>query len=260
MRITSLFQRLLLRLRNLSRPPRATPRFRDPVLDFCITATPAAALDDTSEERKQRGAYLTEHGNYLSLHLGGSTADGVHAVMDRTAPAALVFSYTQIMAGFSMFVPPPRTIGMLGLGGGSLAKHCYQSFPVSRIVVAEISREVLDLRRHFLVPDDDARFAVLLTDGAKLVRNSRNNFDVLLIDAFDEGGHLSHLGTRAFYRNCHRALSAMGVLVLNFSGEAWQAAFQSLNSTFAGRILLYRCPDGDNVILFACKGSLPDLR
>ncbi|MFN2975910.1 fused MFS/spermidine synthase [Terriglobus aquaticus] len=256
MRIAASLQQLLVRLRALVSPPRVAPCFRDPVLDFGITATSPLALEHAPEVRHGCGAYVSEHGNYLSLYLGGSTVDGVHAVMDCTAPAELVFSYTQIMAGFSRFVPHPHHIGMLGLGGGSLAKHCYEAFPESRITIAEISPEVIGLRGRFLIPDDDERLCVLLADGAKLVANSRDRFDVLLVDAFNEGGHMDHLGTVRFYRNCHRALTPSGILVLNFSGDAWQGSLSALHRLFRDQVVLYRCPDGDNVIAFAGKATL----
>lgn len=260
MRIGTFVQHLLVLLRDLVLPSRIVPHFRDPSQDFGVSATPFAALEQTPEVRHRCGPYVSEHGNYLSLYLGGSTVDGVHAVMDCTAPTELVFSYTQIMAGFSRFVPQPRSIGMLGLGGGSLAKHCYGACPDSRITVAEIDPQVIELRRRFLIPEDDERFSVLLADGAKLVANSRNSFDVLLVDAFDEGGHLSHLGSRSFYRNCHRALTATGVVVLNFSGDAWKNSWPALTSSFGDRVVLYRSPDGDNVIAFASRGDLPTLQ
>ena len=235
----------------------ARPRFRDPVADFQISSTSIHALAGTPVYRGVRGPYLSEHGPYVSLYFAGSTSDGVHATMDRTAPVDLVFSYTQIMAGFARFTPAPRTIGMLGLGGGSLAKHCYRHFPESRITVAEISAEVIALRRHFLIPDDDHRFSVLHMDGAALLRNSPKTFDVVLVDAFDEAGHLPHFSTAAFYKECYGALTAGGTLVLNFSGEQWRSGFDRLTRTFRGQVVLYRCPDGDNVIAFASKRPLP---
>ena len=250
--------RLSSYLQGIWRKFRAEPRFRDPVSDFHISATSPQALLEAPPIRSLHGPYLSEHGNYVSLHLGGSTADGVHAIMDRTAPVDLVFSYTQIMAGFERFGSAPRTIAMLGLGGGSLAKHCYHRFPETRIVVAEISPEVIALRRHFLIPEDDGRFSVLRTEGARFVKQSREAFDVLLIDAFDEAGHLPHFGTTAFYRDCLRALTAEGVLVLNFSGDTWRNCFRRLDKAFRHQIVLYRCPDGDNIIAFATKHPLPN--
>ena len=37
------------------------------------------------------------------------------------------------MMGFLLFKPQPRSIGMIGLGGGSLAKFCYRYLSRTRI-------------------------------------------------------------------------------------------------------------------------------
>jgi spermidine synthase len=232
-------------------------RFRDPALDFHLSADRVQSF--TGEQRSDvvSGPYLCEQGDYVSLHLAGDKASGVQALMDRRAPERLVLTYTEIMAGFARFDHAPRTIGMIGLGGGSLAKHCYRAFPESRITVAEIDAAVIAMRREFFIPEDDARFQVLQTDGAELIRQHVADFDVLLIDAFDEAGYPPHLATRNFYRDCFRALSSGGVMVLNFSGQDWRSWFRRLDAVSRGRTVLYQCPDGDNVIAFATKGPLP---
>ena len=62
-------------------------------------------------------------------------------------PDALVLAYARAMMCFALFVPRPRHILMVGLGGGSLAKFCHRHFPHTRITVVEISAEVIALRR-----------------------------------------------------------------------------------------------------------------
>ncbi len=179
------------------------------------------------------------------------------SVMDRKTPERLLLGYTEIMAAFPKFRKTPRTIGLVGLGGGSLVKHCYHRFPASSITVAEISREVIDLRRAFHIPDDDSRLKVAHTDGAELLRRNADGFDVILIDAFDANGYPRHFTTREFYQECYRALSNDGLLVVNFSGYDWRTWFRRLDSVFRKCAVLYRCPEGDNVITFATKGPLP---
>jgi spermidine synthase len=248
---------LLHRLRAAYRGVRMQSRFRDPMVDFRLSEDRVQSFAEPHRSGV-RGPYLFEQGNYVSLHMAGDTASGVQALMDRNMPERLVLTYTEIMAGFTRFHDSPRTIGMIGLGGGSLAKHCHRTFPESRILVAEISSEVIAMRREFFIPDDDTRFEVLHLDGAELIRERAGAFDVLLVDAFDELGYPSHLATRSFYRDCRRALTNSGVLVINFSGKDWEKWFLRLDSVFRGRSVLYQCPDGDNVIAFLTRSSLPD--
>ncbi|KAK0360144.1 hypothetical protein LTR94_028457 [Friedmanniomyces endolithicus] len=62
---------------------------------------------------------------------------------------------------FALFVPDPRHIVMVGLGGGSLAKFCHRHFPRARITVLEIRDDVIALRDQFCLPPDDARLRIL---------------------------------------------------------------------------------------------------
>ena len=59
---------------------------------------------------------------------------------------------------------------MIGLGGGSMPKWCYQQLPETDITVIEISPIVISLREQFYIPTDDERFRVLCGDGADLCR------------------------------------------------------------------------------------------
>jgi hypothetical protein len=53
------------------------------------------------------------------------------------------------MMCFVLFVPRPRHIVMVGLGGGSLAKFCHRHFPGARITVIELRADVIALRDAF---------------------------------------------------------------------------------------------------------------
>ncbi|QHN02609.1 hypothetical protein FTO74_03900 [Granulicella sp. WH15] len=233
-------------------------RFRDPAADFQISKDRVTSYSSKQPGNIQAGPYVYEVGDLVSLHMVGDSVMDVHSIMSRNSPERLMLSYTEIMMGFLRFTAAPRSIGLIGLGGGSLVKYCYHHLPACRITVAEISPEVISLRRSFYIPDDDERLKVRLMDGAEMVKAGTGIYDVLMIDAFDEGGYPPHFGARKFYRNCHRALSADGVLVVNLCGFDWRTWLWRMNSVFEGHTVLYQCPDGNNVIAFATKKKLPD--
>ncbi len=70
----------------------------------------------------------------------------VQSRMDVREPHTLNLQYTRSMMGFMLFDAAPAYIGMIGLGGGSLAKFCYRYLPTSSICVAEINPYVIALR------------------------------------------------------------------------------------------------------------------
>jgi spermidine synthase len=70
-----------------------------------------------------------------------------------------VLAYARAMMCFALFVPRPRHIVMVGLGGGSLVKFCHRHFPRAHHR-DRMRADVIALRDAFHVPPDDARLRV----------------------------------------------------------------------------------------------------
>ena len=185
----------------------------------------------------------------------------VQSAMRLSRPSALLLDYARAMMCFALFVPHPRHILMVGLGGGSLAKFCYRCFPHARITVLELRADVIALREQFGVPPDDARFTVVRADAAPYlahvagVAGARARVDVLLVDGFTAAGLPPALGSARFYADCRRVLSPGGVLVANmFSYDAQYAAMLGrLNWIFGSHVCRLDKVAGNNCILFAVR-------
>jgi spermidine synthase len=190
-----------------------------------------------------------------SLHFSASQAQ---SRMLLARPDALDMEYTRLMMGFLLFNGEPADIGMVGLGGGSLAKFCHRYLPQARIAVAEINPHVVALRHAFQVPPDGPRLAVLTGDGAEFVRNAGSAFDALLVDGFDTHGMPAQLCSQAFYDQCAQALRPDGVLVLNLdrADRQFDTCLARIRQAFGGgeEVLPVTSHDGNNGIVFACKG------
>jgi spermidine synthase len=145
---------------------------------------------------------LEEHGS-RSLHFSRAL---VQSGMRLDDPCALEFAYTRRMMAFLLFVPEPREILVLGLGGGSLVKYCHRHLAASHIRVVEIDPHVVAFREEFRVPPDDARLTVTIGDAARHVSCACDEADVILMDAFDRDGLAPSLGTRDFFAVAGAAL------------------------------------------------------
>lgn len=187
------------------------------------------------------------------------SAGDIQSEMLVARPDALVLAYSRAMVCFALFVPRPRHIVMIGLGGGSLAKFCYRHFPDAQITVVELRADVIALRGQFCVMPDDARFRVLHADGADFVRTLRAGADVLIVDGFDAAGLAPALASTRFYADCRRALRPGGVLVANvFSYDPQFAARRArLRDAFAGHLCCLEGAAGNNRIMFALKTPAP---
>jgi spermidine synthase len=185
----------------------------------------------------------------------------VQSEMYLHCPDDLVLGYTQSMMGFLLLTGDIEQIGMVGLGGGSLTKFCYRHLPKARIEVAEIDEQVIGLRNHFCIPDDDARLGIYCMDGSDFVRQSENRFDVLLIDGYDSNGQPPQLCSQDFYDDCYRALRPGGVLVVNLiSGSSELESYSKrIQQSFQDSAIVINAIDSLNMIAFACKGSMLNL-
>lgn len=177
--------------------------------------------------------------------------------MDLRDPYALDLEYTQTMMGFLLFLPQPRRIAMIGLGGGSLAKFCHRYLPQACVQVVEINPHVLALREHFHVPPDDERFHVIQGDGAQFVRHCPVRPDVLMVDGFDSNGLPARLSSQRFYDDCQEMLQPGGMMVANlhYGHRHYPRHLDRIQRSFGGAVLVVDDCDLSNSIVFACKGA-----
>lgn len=197
----------------------------------------------------------------VSESLGGKTLyfndDHVQSEMRFAEPDALEFEYTQLMMGFLLWVPNPRTLGLVGLGGGSLAKYCYRYLPGASTTVIEIHPGVIALRDAFQIPPDDARLQVVCADAADYLADAARRFDVLLVDGFDARGLPDALSTPQFYADCLDALTSQGVAVFNLHrcDKLFEVVCDRLRAAFGGALCLVHDSSASNCVAFACKAA-----
>jgi len=216
--------------------------------NFVTCADPAATAPPLVRTHKGRRTLAFESGD-------------IQSEMLLARPYALTLQYTRAMMGFALFVPRPRHILMVGLGGGSLAKFCYRHFPDCRITVVELRADVIALREQFLVPPDDARLRVVHADAVEYVKaqaaQGARPFDVILVDGFGAEGLPPALGNAAFYRDCRAVLGDGGVLVANvFTYDPrYPVVLDALDTVFARRTCWFDKVAGNNRIVFAIHAA-----
>jgi len=186
--------------------------------------------------------------------------DSVQSMMDERQPDRLLLNYTRLMMAVLLFVPHPRHIGCIGLGGGSVPKYCYRHLPQSRITVAELNPAVIALRNTFQIPADNHRFRIVQTDGADFVASYTAAFDVLMVDAFDLHGQPEHLCTRDFYEACHASLTSKGFLVVNLCHAGIERAISRIERVFGHPVYRLKDVSGQNQVVLIGKEKITSLQ
>jgi len=190
-----------------------------------------------------------------SLHVGG---EAIQSSMKIGDPFALALDYTRCMMAFLLFHPEPREALMIGLGGGSLAKFFHRRLRATRVHVVELDARIVAMARsRFALPQDDARLAVEIGDGAEAL--FPECCDLLIVDAYHDEAHVPKLATGEFYDAAYLALQAKGTLVVNFMDDdpLFDQYLQRLEAAFGGAVLAMRALYDPNIVAFAFKGLPP---
>jgi SAM-dependent methyltransferase len=154
---------------------------------------------------------------------------------------------------------PPRRIGILGLGCGTLAAY---GRPGDTLRIYEINPLVLDIaRREFTyLRDTPARVEVALGDGRLVLESEPSQqFDLLVMDAFSGDSVPVHLITREAFRTYFRHLKPGGILAVNITNTYLdlRPVMERAAAAFGKVALVYNyTPDDNDFLCFACSWTL----
>lgn len=173
----------------------------------------------------------------------------------------LVLTYTQVMTAALLFQPAPRSVLLLGLGGGSLAKFFHHHFPECRVLAVENRAEVVAIARDWFELPGDERLEVR-TDSALhyLSGPVTETFDLILVDIFSATGMDAELEQADFFRHCRERLTGEGVLSANLWASrpvTCHRLLKQLRHEFAGQVLELPAPDCGNLIALGLARDFP---
>jgi len=140
--------------------------------------------------------------------------------------------------------PNPRRVLILGGGEGATLREVLKHRTVERAVMVDIDQEVVDVCTEFLPSMhagswDDPRASVVIEDGKKFVEETREVFDVIIMDLTDPyGPEVSRpLYTREFFSKLAGILSDDGLVVTQagnafFFPREYRGVLDSMSSNF----------------------------
>ena len=116
--------------------------------------------------------------------------------------------------------PQPERALIIGGGDGGSAEELLKHPTIKSVTLVEIDLAVVDIARKYLQSVhrgalDDPRVTVKIEDGFAFVRNTTEQFDLVVLDLTDAGGPSLELYTPEFYRTCAARLSLMGAMTLH---------------------------------------------
>lgn len=193
---------------------------------------------------------------FQEMRLIETTAFGKMLILDDVVQTTVgdEFIYHEMMTHVPLFThPAPKSVLIIGGGDGGILRETLKHPRVNRVVMVEIDEKVITFCKKHLpeIPNgafDDPRSEVIIDDGASFVRNTKEKFDVVIVDSPDPAGPAKVLFTRQFYTGIKAILNPEGVMVRQTGStfiqrDEQREAFRLLSGIFPlSRMYLFCVP------------------
>ena len=185
--------------------PRPVFREQDPFAPLQYSYPDARELH--REESPYQRIQVLQHpffGRMLAL-------DGVVQLTERDE-----FFYHEMLVHVPMAVhPSPKRVLIVGGGDGGSLREALKHREVESATLVEIDPQVIEVAKRFFptlaLGYSDPRAEVVAMDGAALLRERRDAFDVIIVDAPDPVGHARTLFAASTFEAAWEALTSEGV-------------------------------------------------
>lgn len=174
-------------------------------------------------------------------------------------PDEMVFEYTRMMTSALLVQPQPKSILVIGLGGGTLPMALARIVPDAAIDSVEIDPAVVKVAQAYFGFQPGPQQRVFVEDGREFVQRAASEgrrYDIVMLDAFDVDYIPAHLLTVEFFDQINAVLSEQGVVVGNsFAGSnLYHRESATYGQVFGPFFNLRARLDGNRVIIAKPSG------
>jgi len=209
--------------------------------------------------------FVYQDGPLMTLQFGRIRTDLVQSQVDLSDLRRQVHEYTMLSFAGLFYKPDPKTMLVLGLGGGVIPREMHYYFPEMRIDVAEIDPDIPPIAERYFAFRQDERLKVTVDDGRMFIRKALRRkpvpkYDYIVLDAFTSEYIPFHLMTREFLREVKGVLSEDGVVVANifYNSSLADAELKTFLDVF-GRCQVYMGAHSGNAMLISPGPKAPVL-
>jgi spermidine synthase len=228
------------------------------VLGLCVGLPAQAQSLIHSERSLYREVLVYEQDGERCMCFTRLCRIGRQTCMDTRAPDRFVVKYTQMMMSALFVNPEPKSILIVGLGGGTLPRALAQLLPDARIDVVEIDPAVVRVAERFFDFRPSERVRVAELDGRVFVKRAQRegrSYDLVMLDAFDHEYIPEHLLTKEFLEEAASLLTPTGVLAANTFSLS--RLYDHESATYAAVFGKFFNLKTENRVIIARRGTLP---
>ena len=209
--------------------------------------------------------YLQVKDNDKRTVLSTNVLFGVQSIQRKDAElTGMYYDYAlaaPCMAGMDGSENDGRSVMILGMGSGTYASYCVRYFPGVKVQGAEIDEKIADIATEYFGLPGSVEVAV--EDGRAYLTASQEQFDVIMVDAYQDITIPFQLSSVEFFTEVQRHLKPGGVMVVNLNmtsaqdGSINQYLCDTMASVFAHTYTV-NVPANTNTVVFCTDAD--DLR
>jgi len=139
----------------------------------------------------------------------------LQSAMTLKDPTALRLIYSRYTSLGFVFRPDAKKMLLIGLGGGSIPKKLNKEFPNLEIDAVELDPEVIKLAKDHFNVKESKQLRLHAQDGRLFLTRTRNQYDLIMLDAYFTDAMPFHLATRQFFELAQKKLTPNGIIVAN---------------------------------------------
>lgn len=187
-----------------------------------------------SRESLYNNIYVYQRSQYVILTFGHNKQIYAESVFNSGDDRELLLTYTQLMTAGLMYAKNVQSILEIGTGGGRTAWYLHRFLPDVRVTSVELDPAVVELSRKYFGLKDEPNFRVEAQDGRLFLSQSKDKYDVIMIDAYRGPFVPFHLLTKEFYQLVRDHLAEGGVVVQNVASDTmlFDAAMKTIGAVF----------------------------
>ncbi|MGE3623097.1 MAG: spermidine synthase [Bdellovibrionales bacterium] len=208
----------------------------------------------TSRESLYNNIYVYSHGPYLSMTFGYNRKIYTESMYNTQDESELPVTYTRYMTAPLMYAKDVASILEIGFGGGRTAWYLHRFLPDVPVTSVELDPAVVEISRQYFGIRDEPKFNVVTRDGRSYLADTKNRYDIILVDAYRGPFVPFHLLTKEFYEIVKAHLNEGGVVAQNVEPTTmlFDSAVATIRSVFPNTDFYV---SNGNVVMIAYDGA-----
>ncbi len=209
--------------------------------------------------------FVYQQGPAVTLQFGKRPGEPIQSQVNLSNLREHMLEYTKLAFCGLFYVPEPKRVLVLGLGGGVIPREMHYYFPTADVNVVEIDPEISLIATQFFDFRQDNKLKVNIADGRMFIREQLRldpipKYDLVILDAFNGDYIPFHLMTREFLEEVKGILADDGAVVANvfYTNRLFDAEFRTFLAVF-GRCQAFFGAYSTNAMLVALGHAAPTL-